>query len=226
MAKLFGRSEKMQSGTILVVGLGRYGWATARTLNEMGVDVMAVDNDPVLVERYGEELPHVAQLDATSIEALRQIGLDAIERAVVAMGHLEASIITVLNLKDAGVKEVWAKAVSRTHGEILARVGADRVVYPERSAGERTGHAIAGHMIDYFEFEDGFALARTEAPSLTWGRTLAESQVRKQHNVTVVGLKRPGQDFTYAVPETLVLEGDELIVSGEKILVERFARLI
>ena len=86
-------------------------------------------------------------------------------------------------------------------------------------------HSVAGHMIDYFEFEDGFAMARTLAPSFAWGRSLAESAIRTRHDVTVVGLKRPGEDFIYAVPETVVLEGDQLIVSGSKRDVERFARI-
>ena len=110
-------------------------------------------------------------------------------------------------------------------GGYIAAIGADHIVYPERSAGERVAHTVAGHMIDYFEFEDGFAMARTLAPSFAWGRSLAESAIRTRHDVTVVGLKRPGEDFIYAVPETVVLEGDQLIVSGSKRDVERFARI-
>lgn len=220
-----GRGGRREQGTVLVVGLGRFGSAAARRLLELGIDVMAVDADLELVNRYADVLPHVARLDATDPDALRQLGLEEIDQAIVAMSNLEASILTVLTLKEAGVAEVWAKALSRTHGEILSRIGADHVVYPEAGTGERVAHALAGHMIDYFEFEDGFAMARTLAPRQTWDFSLAQSGVRTRYDITVVGLKRPGEDFIYAVPETVVRKGDELIISGVKKNVETFARL-
>ncbi len=223
--KLLGRQRAAETGSVLVVGLGRFGAAAALTLRNLGVEVMAVDQDLVLVNRLAESLPHVAQLDCTDPDALRQVGLESFAQAVVAMGNLEASIITVLALKEGGVPVVWAKAFSATHGEILQRIGADHVVYPEKSAGERVAHSIAGHMLDFFEFEDGFAMARTVAPSVTWNRTLAASGVRTRYDITVVGLKRPGEDFIYAVPETVVLQGDHLIISGVNHHVETFARL-
>ena len=222
--KLLGPRPSVQ-GAVLVLGLGRFGVSCAVRLQQLGMDVLAVDADLDLVNRYVDTLEHVVRLDSTDSDALRQLGLDNIAIAIVGMAHLESSIITVLTLKEQGVPEVWAKASSRKHGEILRRIGADHIIYPERDAGERVAHTVAGHMIDYFEFEDGFAMARTHAPSLAWNRTLAESGIRTRHDVTVVGLKRPGEDFIYAVPETRVLEGDELIVSGTKRNVERFARL-
>ncbi len=212
-------------GMVLVLGLGRFGIACARRLQELGMDVLGVDADLDLVNRYVDTLRHVVRMDSTDADALRQLGLENVGIAIVSMAHLESSIITLLTLKEEGVPEVWAKASSRKHGELLKRIGADHIVYPERSAGERVAHTVAGHMIDYFEFEDGFAMARTLAPSFAWGRSLAESAIRTRHDVTVVGLKRPGEDFIYAVPETVVLEGDQLIVSGSKRDVERFARI-
>lgn len=224
LAKLLGR-PRGDTGAALVVGLGRFGSAAALTLRDLGVEVMAVDQDLALVNRFADALPHVVQLDCTDPDALRQIGLDAFSRGVVGMANLEASIITVLALKEANVPDVWAKASSAPHGEILRRIGADHVVYPEKSTGERVAHSIAGHMLDFFEFEDGFAMARTVAPSVTWDRSLGESGVRTRYDITVVGLKRPGQDFIYAVPETVVLRGDQLIISGVNRNVEAFARL-
>ena len=109
------------------------------------------------------------------------------------------------------------------HG-FLKRIGADHIVYPERSAGERVAHTVAGHMIDYFEFEDGFAMARTKAPAFTWNKTLRDSMVRTQNKITVVGVKRANQDFIYAIPETLIHRGDELIVSGKTVHVDAFCR--
>ncbi|WP_300081161.1 TrkA family potassium uptake protein [Propioniciclava sp.] len=223
--RLLPGGRKVGPGAIIVLGLGRFGSAAAQTLVDLDIEVLGVDANPALVARYAEELTHVVQADTTDVEALRQLGAADFARAVVAIGDVEASIITVLHLAEGGVGEIWAKAVSRTHGEILTRVGAHHVVYPERSAGERVGHALSGFMVDYFEFEDGFAIARTQAPRVTIGVPLRESIVRTRYRVTVVGLKRTGEEFIYAVPETVPLAGDELIVSGRRDVVEDFCRL-
>lgn len=222
MDRFLRQHSKTGNETALVVGLGRFGAAAARRLNELGVEVLAVDNDPVLVSRLSAELDNLAVLDATDEEALSQVGLEHITVAVVGMAHVEASVVTVLKLKEGGVREVWAKASSRTHGEILQRVGADHVIYPEAGAGVRVAQAVARHLIDYFEFEDGFAMARVVAPRSTWGRTLTDSAVRTQFHVTVVGLKRASEPFQYAEPDTVVVEGDQLIISGAKPDLDRF----
>lgn len=218
-------SQRLGDDTALVVGLGRFGTAAARRLNELGVEVLGVDHDAALVARMSHELDNLMVLDTTDEEALGQIGLEHVTVAVVAMAHVEASVVTVLKLKEHGIQEVWAKASSTTHGEILQRVGADHVVYPEAGAGVRVAQAVARHLIDYFEFEDGFAMARVVAPRITWGHSLAESMVRTNHSVTVVGVKRVGEPFQYAEPETVIREGDHLIVSGAKPDLDRFAAL-
>ena len=101
------------------------------------------------------------------------------DRAVVAIGtDIEASVLTVLALAEAGVADIWAKAITRKHGRILERVGAHHVVYPEFSMGERVAHMLTGRMMDYIEFDDEFSIARTLAPPFTWGKTLAESAPR------------------------------------------------
>ena len=217
------RSKHNDSISVLVVGLGRFGTAVAESLVRLNQDVMAIDEDPALVEKWSDELTHVAQADATDEEALRQLGVSNFDRAVVAIGaDIEASVLTVLALAEAGVKDIWAKAITRKHGLILERVGAHHVVYPEHAMGERVAHMLTGSMIDYIEFDDGFSLARTFAPQMTWDKTLSESSPRTHYGVTIVGVKRVSEDFTYARPETLVRRHDELIVSGATNSVEKF----
>ncbi len=212
--------------SVVVIGLGRFGASVAESLVRLGHEVLAVDEDPVLVERWSDDLTHVVQADSTDEEALRQLGVGHFDRAVVAIGtEVEASVLTVLALTEVGVKDVWAKAISRKHGQILERIGATHVVYPESSMGERIAHLLTGSMIDYIEFDDAFSIARTRAPRLTWERTLADSAPRSHYGVTVVGVKRPGEDFLHGRPETVVRAGDELIVSGLTASVERFCGL-
>jgi trk/ktr system potassium uptake protein len=211
---------------VVVIGLGRFGTAVAESLVRMGHEVLAVDENPALVDRWADELTHVVQADSTDDEALRQLGIADFGRAVVAIGtNIEASVLTVLALAQAGVPDIWAKAITRKHGQILDRVGAHHVIYPEFSMGERVAHMLTGSMIDYIEFDDEFSIARTSAPEMTWDKTLADSSPRTHYGVTVVGVKRVGEDFTYARPETMIQRHDQLIVSGPTPKVERFCSL-
>lgn len=212
--------------SVAVIGLGRFGTAVAEALIRLGHEVLAVDENGVLVERWADELTHVVQADSTDEQALQQLGIGDFDRAVVAIGtDIEASVLTVLALAEAGVTDIWAKAITRKHGQILERVGAHHVVYPEFSMGERVAHMLTGSMIDFMEFDDGFSIARTLAPRMTWDKTLAQSSPRTHYSVTVVGVKRQGEDFTYARPETMVHRHDQLIVSGPTQKVERFCSL-
>jgi len=216
--------RRLSDETVLVVGLGLFGSATARALTEMNVPLIALTEDHNLAVQYADEFTHVIEMNPSDREALEQIGINQIRKAVVALSKVELSIMTVLALSEAHVEEIWARAATREHGAILERIGAHHVVYSEASTGRRVAHAVSGFMIDYFEFEDGFAIARTKAPRETWNKPLRESLVRSTSLVTVVGVKRPQQDFIYAVPETVIEPGDELIVSGETPQVDAFCK--
>ena len=212
--------------SVVIIGLGRFGSAVAESLVRMGQEVLAIDENQTLVDRWADELTHVAQADTTDDQALRQLGVADFDRAVVAIGtDIEASVLTVLALAEAGVPDIWAKAITRKHGAILERVGAHHVIYPEYSMGERVAHMLTGGMMDYIEFDDEFSIARTLAPPFTWDKTLAESAPRTTHGVTIVGVKRTGEDFTYARPETTVNRHDQLIVSGPTRMVEKFCNI-
>ena len=209
---------------VAVLGLGRFGASLARELVRRGTEVLGIDNDPGIAQRYADELTHTAVADTTDIEALRQLDVPQFRRAVVAIGtDLEASILTTAVLVDFEIPRIWAKAVSRQHGRILERVGAHHVVLPEHEMGERVAHLVTGRMIDYIKFEDDFAMVKTIAPQDIVGRSLSESGVRRAFGITVVGVKRRGEEFTYATQDTVVRTGDVLIVSGRIDAVEAFA---
>lgn len=211
---------------VLVVGLGRFGGALAETLVDLGYEVMAIDADAELVQRYSEQLTHVAQADSTDEAALRQLGARDFTKAVVAIGtDIESSILTTSSLVELGVDEIWAKAVTEAHGKILSRVGAHHVVFPEHDMGERIAHVVTGKMIDYIELDPTFALVETCAPAALVGKTLGEAEVRKRYGITVVCIKTEGQPFTYATADTQVAENDILVVAGETKKAEAFAAL-
>lgn len=211
---------------VVVIGLGRFGSSLALELVQHGSEVLALDTRPHLVQQFSDEVTHAAVADSTDPAALRQLDVPDFQRAVVAIGDdLEASILTTSVLADFGIPHIWGKAVSRQHGRILERVGAHRVVLPEHDMGERVAHLVTGRMLDYIEFEDNYALVKTRAPVAAVDRPLGETKVRSKYGVTVVGIKRPGQEFTYATPETVLNHDDILIVSGRDRDVERFADL-
>lgn len=219
-----GGSRSAREDGVLVCGLGRFGASTADALARLGHEVLAVDRDPQLVQEWSGRLTHVVEADTTNPEALEQLGCAEFGLAVVGIGtSVESSVLTAVNLVDLGVKQIWAKALSAAHGKILSRIGVHHVVYPEKDAGTRVAHLVTGKLLDYIEFDDGFAIVKMRPPKEAEGFTLGESQIRRKYGVTVVGVKSPGADFTYAVPDTRVGAQDVLIVSGHSDLIERFA---
>lgn len=217
-------ADRKHNTGILVLGLGRFGGAIAHTLVELGHEVLAVDADHKIVQSFAGRLTHVVEADCTDENALRQIGAGDFDCAVVAIGtNIEASILTTSVLVDLGVKTIWAKAITEAHGRILERVGATRVVLPEHEMGERVAHLVVGRALNYIEFEDGFALVETKPPREYVGQALSEAGIRKKHGVTVVCIKRHGEDFSYATAETVIGADDLLIVAGKTHLAERFA---
>lgn len=221
--KVKGDTVAAANAPVLVLGLGRFGFATAESLERLGHQVLAVDHDAEIVQRWADQLTHVVQADVTDEASLRQIGAEQFDIAVVGVGdHIEASVLTVMNLAEIGVREIWAKAINGKHQRILERIGANHVVRPESAMGKRVAHLVTGAMIDYMEFDDGFAIARTRAPEEAANKSLEESAMRGKYGITVVGIKRRHTDFTYARPETVVLASDELIVSGPTAKVEKF----
>ncbi|WP_169077070.1 potassium channel family protein [Microcella alkalica] len=211
---------------VLVIGLGRFGAATAGQLQRLGREVLAVDEDPLLVQKWAERVTHAVQADARSLDALRQIGAQDFSIAVVATGSsIESSVLITANLVDLKIPQIWAKAISQSHGKILARIGANHVIYPEAEAGERVAHLVSGRMIDFIEFDDDFVLVKMYPPKPIRGLSLTESQVRSKYRITVVGVKSPGKPFTYATEQTVVSNHDLIIVSGTEADIDRFASL-
>jgi len=211
---------------VLVIGLGRFGAATAGQLDRLDREVLAVDEDSGLVQKWSERVTHAVQADARSIDALRQIGAQDFSIAVVAVGSsVESSVLITANLVDLKIPQIWAKAVSQSHGKILSRIGANHVIYPEAEAGERVAHLVSGRMIDFIEFDDDFALVKMYPPKPIRGIPLSDSHVRQKYGVTVVGVKSPGKDFTYATAETVISNHDLIIVSGNSADIEKFASL-
>ena len=211
---------------VLVIGLGRFGAATAGKIERLGREVMAIDLNEALVQKWSERITHAAVADARSIETLKQLGAADFSIVVCAVGSsIEASVLITSHLTELKVQQIWAKAISKSHGKILSRVGAHHVIYPETEAGERIAHLLSGKMLDFIEFEDDFVLVKMRPPKQLLGKSLMESGLMKKYKITLAGIKSSGKPFKYASESTIVSKGDHIIISGTEKNVERFAAL-
>lgn len=214
------------ASTIAVIGLGRFGTALALELVKTGREVLGIDSDERLVQANAESLTHVVQADSTDEAALRELGIQDFDSAVVAIGtDLEASILTASLLLQLGVPEVWAKATSVSHGRILEQLGVHHVIFPEMDMGKRVAHMVSGESLDYIQLDEDFVMAKTEVPESFDGKTLSEMKFRSNHGVTVVATRKEGESYTPSFPETVLHTGDVMIVSGRTSKVEDFCRM-
>ena len=209
---------------VLVIGLGRFGAAAAVELRRLGHKVVGLERDAVRAERFIGSLTQVIHGDCSDPGVIRDAKAGRFKIAIVAIGSsIEGSVLAAANLVDAGVPDIWGKAMSVEHARILDRIGVHHIVRPESDTGRRVAHLVGGRLQDYIEFDDGFAIVKMRPPQETIGFTLEQSQIRSKYGVTVVGVKSPGEGFTYAVPSTKVSAHDTLILSGPTDLLERLA---
>jgi trk system potassium uptake protein TrkA len=201
---------------VMVVGLGRFGSAAARELMALGHEVLAIDTDMAVINDVSPEVTHAVQLDATDEEALRAVGASDFAFAIVAIsGHTEASIFATMALKNLGVGTVVAKAGTPLHGAILERVGADRVVYPEREMGQRVSHAVTiPHIVDYLDVAPQFGIVKLRPPDSFIGRALKDLELPIRHGLTPIALRRGAEVTINPHRDVVIARGDELILIG------------
>ena len=206
----------MASQQVVVIGLGRFGSAVARELERLGHEVLAIDSSEERVNDLAPDVTHALQLDAADEDALRSAGAAEFGTGVVAISSdTEPSIFAVMVLKRLGVPNVIAKAGSQLHGEILARVGADRVVFPERETGLRLAHSFnVPNVIDYLDVAPSFGIEKIRPPRAFVGKTLGELDLKTRLGLTPVALRRGKQVFVNPTRDERIADGDELILIG------------
>jgi trk system potassium uptake protein len=200
----------------VVIGLGRFGTSVATTLMEHGSSVLAIDADKDRVQHLSTVLPYVVQLDATNIDALRQVGVENFDTGLVCIGtDFESNLLATVLLRQLGVKRVITKARTRTQREILLKVGADEVILPEHEAGIRLGRKLsAGHLVDYLEVSKEVGVVEILAPPSLWGHTLSESSLRQRYGLTVMAVHRGDELFVSPSANFRVEDRDILVVMG------------
>lgn len=209
-----------------VIGLGRFGQSVAITLARMGYEVLAIDTDEERVKEVMEHVTHAVQIDALDENALKSLGIRNFDVVIVAIGQdMQASILVTVMLKEMGVREVIAKARTELHGRVLAKVGADKVVFPERDMGIRVARAlVTKNILDQIELSPDYSILELVAPEEFVGKTLEESAIRVKHGVTVLAIRR-GSDVIISPGAKQVIEpGDILVTVGRNDRLKRLER--
>lgn len=222
-----------------VIGLGRFGYSVAETLTKKGYEVLAIDTDEAKIEAVSDFATYAVQCDATDMKALKAVSTQNVDVAVVSIGEdIEASILIVMTLKEMGIGQIIAKAVTPIHGRILMNLGVTEVIFPERDAAIRLAHRlIAPNVLEYLELSPGYSIEEIAVPSKMAGKKLKESQIRTLFGVNVIAMKKKvtrmvkGTVKTEEVfnvspsPEDVLEKGDVLVIVGREEDLERFSKL-
>ncbi len=203
----------MKKKLFVVIGLGRFGTSVARTLFHMGYDVMAIDLNEEVIEEMKDEVTYGVTADAQEERVLESLGMRNFDVAIVAIGNdIQASILITLTLKELGVKRVVAKAINERHGRVLEKLGADKIVYPERDMGKRVAHyLVSANLLDYIEISDKYSLSEVTVPNFLINKTLKQTNLRVKYGVNVIAIKR-GEQLMVAPPGDESLNPDDVLI--------------
>ena len=207
--------SKAKRKQFLVAGLGLFGTSVAVTLQGLGYEGYALDNDESLVQDLSSQLTYVVSGDASDRKTLQALPLEDIDVAVVAIGNVERNMMTTMLLKELGIKQVVSKAINNLHGAMLSKIGADKVVYAERDMGERVAHnLISAGVMDYIELSSEISVMSLTIPTEFIGKNLIEADLRRRYDVNVVAIKREGRTLVNPKAQEVFQPEDEIIVLG------------
>lgn len=206
-----------------VLGLGRFGQSIATKLVESGCDVLCCDKDLEIVNEMSKYGCHVVQADVTDAHVLNEFGINNFDVVIVAIGeNMEGSILATMMAKDLGAKYVIAKARNDIQKSILEKVGADRVVLPERDMGKRIASTlIATNIIDYINLSDKLAIVEISPDEKWLGKTILDNNIRAKFGLNIVAIKKSNDIVVSPDPTIIIERGDILVVVGETSYIEK-----
>jgi trk system potassium uptake protein TrkA len=218
-----------------VIGLGRFGTKLALALSNSEADVIAIDIRRNEIEMIRDQVSLAVRLDSTDEDALTAQGVDKVDVAIVSMGqeNFEAAILTVVNLRQMGVQQIYARADSPIAGEVFSKVGATEVIYPEIESAQRWAYKLIAPQIgDKIDFAEGYSLARIKAPASFDSQTVMDLQMRQKHHVNLVLIRRgergdakkkeKSSTINVPMPSTVIYEDDILMVAGSDVDLAKF----
>jgi trk system potassium uptake protein TrkA len=215
-----------------VIGLGRFGQKLAIALAMSGAEVIAIDKNREQIELITDQVSHAVRLDSTDEEALKAQGVDKVDVAIIGIGQggggFESAILTVVNLRQMGIKQIYARSENLIAGQVFSKVGATEVIYPEIESAERWAYKLIAPQIgEKIDFAEGYSLARIKAPASFNGKSVMDLQLRQKYNVNLVLIKRgenskqtkaeKGKIINVPMPSTVIYQGDILMVAGSDV---------
>ncbi|PRR82896.1 potassium channel family protein [Clostridium vincentii] len=207
----------MANKQYVVIGLGRFGSSVAQTLYSLGNDVLVIDKDEDLVQDMSDSVTHAVQMDATDEGALRTLGIRNFDVAIITIGgNIQSSIMATLLVKELGINHIVAKANNDLHAKVLKKIGADRVILPEKDMGVRVAHNISSSSIlDYIELSTDYSIIEIKAPREWLGKTIMTLKLRSKYGINVMAIKNNNKDINISpLPDEVIHEGDVLVAVG------------
>ena len=206
----------MSSKQYVVIGLGRFGSSVAQTLYSLGNDVLVIDKNEDLVQDISDSVTHAVQMDATDESALRTLGLRNFDVAIITIGaNIQSSIMATLLVKELGIKYIVAKANNDLHAKVLTKIGADRVILPEKDMGVRVAHNISSSSIlDYIELSTDYSIIEIKVPEEWKGKTIMNLKLRSKYGINVMAIKNKKAINISPLPDELIHENDVLVAVG------------
>jgi len=217
----------MSKQSYAVIGLGRFGMSIAKRLFDAGQEVLGVDLNEERVEDAEGCVTHAVIADTTESETLKSIGIRNFDCVIVAIGNdMQANILTTLLLKELKIQKVIAKALNKIHGQVLEKVGADWIVYPERDMGERVAHhLLSPNVMNFIELSQDYNLEEIKIPSSMSGRSLRDLDLRAKYNLSVIAVVNKGQIVISPSPDQVINKDDFLVVIGRREELSKFANV-
>ncbi|MBN1406086.1 MAG: TrkA family potassium uptake protein [Candidatus Omnitrophica bacterium] len=205
-----------------VIGLGRFGLSVSKTLTQKDGQVLVIDKDEDKIQDISDSVSQAVCLDATDADALKAVGIEQVDVAIVSVGDdIEASILITLLLKELGIKEIITKAVTPQQGKVLEKIGANKIIFPERDMGIRLANVLTSPKVtDYLQLSNNCSIVELKAPKSFIGRTLKQLNVRAKYKLNVVAIKRKnkqGEESINAGPfaEEKIETDDSLLIAGD-----------
>ena len=200
----------------VVFGLGKFGRSVAESLSINGCDVLAIDKNEEIIQDMASTVTHAVQADVTDQDALNALGVRNFDAAIIAISNdMQSSIMATILVKDMGVPYVLAKAQNEIHKKVLEKVGADKVVFPEREIGIRiANNLISDNFVDYIELSEDYSIVEVSILGEWIGKSLEDLHMRTKYGMNVMAIKHGANINITPGPNVTLQEGDVLVVIG------------
>ncbi|MFY9520987.1 MAG: TrkA family potassium uptake protein [Caldicoprobacterales bacterium] len=208
----------------IIIGIGKFGESIATNLYKMGHDVLAVDIDEERVQHISRKVTHAVQADATEEGTLEALGVKHFDGAVVTIGEsVQASILIIMLCKELGIRHVLAKAQNELHAKVLYKIGADRVVFPERDMGLRVAHSLVStSFLDYIELTPDYSIVELKAAKDWQGKSLKDLNIRAKYGINIMAIKQDDKVVVSPAADDVIQRDDVLVVIGKARDINRF----